>query len=137
MLPVGARAVFSSLMTEMSSGSTCWVESHHVCCSSSCSPSLSGWAQVPSICLFFHPRQQWKNQSPVFGRRDAFLPGESQTISTTGPGIFTRGHIAREEQKGFLSGWENEEGRFLLLSLANFITTCKLNEGVSPGWTLS
>lgn len=69
------------------------------CCSSPHSPPLSGCAQVPSFCLFLHPREQWKNQSPVLGRRDAFLSSESQTISTTGPGIFTGGHILERKKR--------------------------------------
>lgn len=136
-LPVGARTVFSSLMTEMSSGSTCWVESQpSLTMPAALHPTapLSGWAQVPSFCLFLHPREQWKKQSPVFGCRGAFLPSESQTISTTGPGIFTGGHIAREGKKGFLDSWENGEGKLSFLSLRNLGATCMLATlGVQQG----
>lgn len=97
ILLVGTRAVFSSLLTEMRFGSMYWVESQssspHACDSSPQSLFVSFWAQVSSFCLFLYPSEQWKNQSPVFGCRDAFLPGESQTISTTGLGIFTGGHV--------------------------------------------
>lgn len=95
------------------------------CCSSPHSPPLSGCAQVPSFCLFLHPREQWKNQSPVLGRRDAFLSSESQTISTTGPGIFTGGHILGGK-KGFLASWENGEGKLSFFPLRNLGDTCKL-----------
>lgn len=94
MLSVSTRTVFNP---EMSFGSVCWVESQlsspHACDFSAHKLFLSSWAQVPSFCLFLYPREQWKNQSPVFGCRDAFLPGESQTISTTGPGMFTGGQV--------------------------------------------
>lgn len=97
ILSVGTRAVFSSLLTEMSFGSMYWVESQssspHACDCSPHSPFFSSWAQVPSFFLFLYPSEQWKKQSPVFGCRDAFLRGESQTMSTTGLGIFTGGQV--------------------------------------------
>lgn len=91
-LPAGTRAVFSSLMTKMSS---MWKANPYSSCLLPFSPQLlSLWLSPSSfLCLFLHPGEQWKNQSPVLGCRDAFLPRESQTISTSGPGIFTGGHI--------------------------------------------
>lgn len=92
MLPVGTRAVLSSLMTKMSS---MWKARPYSSCLLLFSPQLlSLWlSPSSSLCLFLQPSEQWKKQSPVLGCRDAFLPRESQTISTTGPGIFTGGHI--------------------------------------------
>lgn len=122
MLPVGTRAVLSSLMTKMSS---MWKARPYSSCLLLFSPQLlSLWlSPSSSLCLFLQPSEQWKKQSPVLGCRDAFLPRESQTISTAGPGIFTGGHILGRKKQ---VSWENGEGKLCFLSLRNLGDTCKL-----------
>lgn len=105
---------------------------HHDCCFSPRSPFLSGGAQVPSFFLFLHPREQWKNWSPALGLRDAFLLGESQTTSTTGPGIFTGGHILGREKRVScqLGEWEGEAFLSFLEKRGSHLQACYFGSSV-------
>lgn len=80
----------------------CWLESQPSLTVLDLHPTallpLVGIESLLSACSCF-VSAQGEVDKPELGRGDAFPPGESQTISTRGQGVFTGGNIVKEEKK--------------------------------------